>query len=126
MKKVMEISILILLIALVFSLYIVSYAGKMQNDNGSFFTIPGIGTSITATSKTTEPEPVIQLSQNCTADSDCSWTSVNCCSENAGAKWECINERQSVIQCTKVVLCPQFLSPKPNNDCKCISGVCTS
>ena len=63
---------------------------------------------------------------NCTTDADCVWMSTNCCPEKAGAYWQCLN-KQSYIDCkSKLVLCPQVISPKPKQPCKCIGGRCSA
>jgi len=50
----------------------------------------------------------------------CEWTITNCCTENAGAYWECVNMRTYTpkINCSAVfTVCPQVISPKPNLQC---------
>ena len=77
--------------------------------------------------KTKESEPtsnVIILSDSCSSNSDCSWQITNCCAENAGGKWECVNTKQSKIECNTLILCPQVLSPKPSNQCLCSNRRC--
>ncbi|MEM5878972.1 MAG: hypothetical protein QXU74_00575 [Candidatus Aenigmatarchaeota archaeon] len=67
-----------------------------------------------------------ELTRNiCIFDSECEWKITNCCSENAGAKWECVNKKTFVEpECPKYVICPRILSPKPNLSCKCEEGKC--
>jgi hypothetical protein len=63
---------------------------------------------------------------NCT-NSDCSWEITNCCPENAGAQWSCVNKRTfAQAPCPSTVICPQVISPKPDRPCICIRGVCTA
>jgi len=56
----------------------------------------------------------------------CEWVSVNCCPENAGAKWECVNIKEFVEpNCSEYyVLCPQVISPQPNKKCIFENGRC--
>ncbi len=85
--------------------------------NGS--TLPVIDT----TSPTYKPTNKIET---CSLDSDCSWIITNCCKESGGAFWECFN-KDSYIDCeSKETLCPQFLSPKPSNECSCQNLKCTA
>ncbi len=55
---------------------------------------------------------------------ECGWVSTNCCPENAGANWECVNKEKTNIDCDEDVMCPQVISPKPTSSCKCIDGGC--
>lgn len=82
-----------------------------------------INFNATTTTTTTSYLPT-QLAYNCTVDSDCEWKSTNCCTENAGAHWECIG-KGSYIDCQSTqTLCPQFVSNKPSLPCACIGGRC--
>jgi hypothetical protein len=50
----------------------------------------------------------------------CEWIITNCCPENAGAYWECVNVKtyKPKLNCNEVqVICPQIPSPKPNLNC---------
>ena len=68
----------------------------------------------------------------CFRNEDCGWrpTTIingrltNCCDENAGATWKCVNLRNFSLECPYVVLCPQVISPKPTTDCLCELGSC--
>ena len=61
----------------------------------------------------------------CLTSLDCEWKITNCCTEQAGAKWECVNKKTFVgPECPKFVICPQFLSPKPNLSCRCENNKC--
>jgi hypothetical protein len=65
--------------------------------------------------------------KTCSSDADCSWVSTNCCPENAGAHWECINAKLSKLDCTpKGNVCLQVISPKPGKACVCENGICTA
>ncbi|MEM5829301.1 MAG: hypothetical protein QW040_00365 [Candidatus Aenigmatarchaeota archaeon] len=67
-----------------------------------------------------------KLTKNiCVFDLECKWKITNCCPESMGAKWECVNIKSfNELECPKYVICPQFLSPKPNLSCKCERGGC--
>jgi len=55
----------------------------------------------------------------------CQWVSVNCCPENAGAQWRCVDMRNfTPPNCSGFVICPQVISPKPNKDCIFENGRC--
>ncbi len=60
----------------------------------------------------------------CEKDSECAWVSINCCPENAGAEWKCVNKEETEIDCPEDVICPQVISPKPEETCVCIEGEC--
>lgn len=61
----------------------------------------------------------------CYFDSDCSWEITNCCPENAGAFWECVNLKTfRAPRCPGRVICPQVISPKPTELCICKEGGC--
>jgi hypothetical protein len=60
----------------------------------------------------------------CLGDFDCEWKITNCCTAEAGAKWECVNLKSFNLSCPKFVICPQILSPKPNLSCGCEEGKC--
>lgn len=68
---------------------------------------------------------VALLTGKCYRDSDCAWVITNCCSETAGAKWECVNTKTyEPVECPQSVLCPQVISPKPEKGCVCVDGEC--
>jgi hypothetical protein len=74
--------------------------------------------------------PVIRVIKNvssrCYVDLDCAWMITNCCREEAGAKWECVNMKTfKPRDCPKNVICPMVVSPKPSPDiCVCREGNC--
>ncbi len=71
-------------------------------------------------------EPIyIETIEESTTDEDCGWISTNCCPENAGANWECVNTEETVIECPENPICPQVISPKPGASCVSINGTCT-
>lgn len=64
---------------------------------------------------------------DCTSDADCAWVSTNCCPENAGAYWECINPKNIKLNCPSLyrdLICPLVISPKPEKNCICKAGSC--
>ncbi len=54
----------------------------------------------------------------------CEWKIINCCSENAGAEWSCVNENLKIQPCTDLILCPQVVSPRPSLNCMNVNGGC--
>ncbi len=72
------------------------------------------------------PSVFENLTNRCFTDLDCTWKITNCCTENAGGSWDCINKRTyTLIDCEKfLILCPQVISPKPGFDCFCNKGSC--
>ncbi|MGV9174267.1 MAG: InlB B-repeat-containing protein [Promethearchaeia archaeon] len=62
--------------------------------------------------------------EKCDNDTECGWVSVNCCPENAGAKWECVNKEETNIDCSDDPVCLQVISPKPETSCICSNGEC--
>lgn len=81
---------------------------------------------LTFTSTTTEAIKQRFVSKDCSSSSDCSWQITNCCPENAGGSWECINHKTFEPGCPKTILCPQVISPKPTTVCACEQGKCVS
>ncbi len=61
---------------------------------------------------------------SCDEDADCRWVSTNCCPENEGANWECVNEEETELDCPENTICPQVISPRPTSPCECIEGDC--
>ena len=57
-------------------------------------------------------------------EGECGWVSTNSCPENAGANWECVNEKETELDRPDDVVCPQVISPKPTSSCKSVEGVC--
>jgi len=69
--------------------------------------------------------PSILPKNFCSSDEDCEWKITNCCPENAGAKWECVNKKTFVPpECPGLIICPQVISPKPAKACVCKNGEC--
>lgn len=54
------------------------------------------------------------------------WKITNCCPENAGAEWSCVNENLKIQPCTDLILCPQVVSPKPSMSCVNVNGTCVA
>lgn len=64
--------------------------------------------------------------KTCLGDEECGWVSTNCCSENMGANWACLNEKETEIDCPENPVCPAVISPRPTAECSCIKGTCES
>jgi len=60
----------------------------------------------------------------CLLDFECGWRITNCCTESAGAEWNCMNLKTYKEDCPDIVICPQVLSPKPQSACICSNGGC--
>jgi hypothetical protein len=66
-----------------------------------------------------------QLKERCFFGADCSWVITNCCPEELGAKWECVNIKSyHAIECPERILCYPIPSPKPLFSCVCQQGSC--
>lgn len=64
--------------------------------------------------------------EKCFFDFECNWRIINCCPEEAGALWECVNIKNfTEPKCPETILCPQVYSPKPKVRCFCKDGVCS-
>jgi hypothetical protein len=86
-----------------------------------------IGDNIqTSTTTTTEATKQRLVSKDCSSSSDCSWKITNCCPENSGGMWECINYKTFEPACPNTILCPQVVLPKPTTACVCEQGKCIS
>ena len=114
--------LIILFASVIFSIYLFF---QYQNARNEIIFIKGLNESINYSENNTNCMPT-KILYNCTTDSDCVWMSTNCCSENSGAYWECVNKKSYIDCCSKLVLCPQVLSPKPKTPCKCIGGKCVA
>ncbi|MCX8190275.1 MAG: hypothetical protein N3F05_03565 [Candidatus Diapherotrites archaeon] len=65
--------------------------------------------------------------KDCISDADCAWVSTNCCPENAGAYWECVNPSKLKLNCSAIrQMCLQVIRPKPETACVCKEGICTA
>lgn len=66
-----------------------------------------------------------QLKEKCFFNSDCSWVITNCCTEEFGANWKCVNLKiYDSMVCPGGVLCQPIASPKPMLGCICQEGSC--
>ncbi len=116
----MKLKNLILFVIMIFVIFLNFYIYFSKKEALVF--ISNIG-SINITKESITFNQTIIL-RNCSKDEDCSWIITNCCPENFGAKWECIN-KESYIDCkSKMVLCANVSSPMPEGECKCIEGKC--
>jgi hypothetical protein len=67
------------------------------------------------------------IKNRCFTNFECSWKIVNCCPPEAGAGWECVDLKTfKEPKCPENILCPQFLSPKPEIECVCVDGSCVA
>ncbi|MGM0439047.1 MAG: peptidoglycan-binding protein [Patescibacteria group bacterium] len=71
-----------------------------------------------------EDEDDEDLNEKCEVDDQCEWVSTNCCPENAGANWECLNSEEVDLECEGDEMCPQVISPKPSTPCECEDEEC--
>jgi hypothetical protein len=124
-KKLPSVKVLFLILSFVIILNIFLYFRKPKIQNlgiveiGSFENI-NLSKEENATFRPTE------IIFNCSKDKDCDWLITNCCKEDAGAEWQCLN-KNSYIDCkSKLVLCPNISIPKPKVECKCINGTCNA
>jgi len=113
---------LILTLILVLLLLINFYLFKKSENNNTIY-IPSFG----EISKVNESknESIIKIEYACENDEECILASTNCCPENAGAHWECINKNSTILCNPEGVLCPQVISPMPNIKCRCINNRCS-
>jgi hypothetical protein len=109
--------IIVILFVLSFNIYMKFCSNEKEEE------IPNESTSTTSTTQTTTYYPT-KIIATCIFNWDCEWKSTNCCTENAGAYWQCIN-KESYIDClSKQILCPQVISPKPSASCVCENWSC--
>lgn len=115
---------IVLIIAVVIILGINFYfMSQVKNEKETIY-IPGKQTdAIKIEEPVTNKPNLIEISTKCKTDFDCSWQITNCCPENAGGHWQCISQ-ESKIECNELLLCPQVISPKPEQSCSCIQGSC--
>ncbi len=105
--KTLNIIVVALLVAVIVGISVISFLLMRQEKSG-----PDI--------------PPKHIVKTCSSNADCAWVSTNCCPENAGAHWECINAKLSHLDCPVNPVCLQVISPKPEKACKCINGICTA
>jgi hypothetical protein len=68
---------------------------------------------------------IILIREKCKTNNDCAWVITNCCPENAGANWECVNMNAfEEPKCADSVICPQVVKSKPKMACICMEGNC--
>jgi len=122
-KKSPFIGILFLILIFVILLNIFLYIKASKNQIIEIVEVKGFGNINISKEENTTIRPT-EILTNCTKDEDCDWIITNCCKEDAGALWECIN-KNSYIDCqSKLVLCPNVSVPKPKEECKCINNTC--
>ena len=117
----------VLIFVIAVNLFLYFKPPKIQNQNIlnveiSGFEIINVSNVSKEENNTFRPTEIIV---NCSKDEDCDWIIVNCCREDLGAQWQCLN-KNSYIDCqSKLVLCPNISVPKPKEECKCIDNICT-
>jgi hypothetical protein len=122
-KKVFLFVILLLILTFVIVLNVFLYfrVGKIQNVG--IVEIGGFG-NISISKKENVSFRPTEILVNCSKDEDCDWIITNCCNEESGAQWQCLN-KNSYIDCqSKLVLCPNVSIPKPKEGCRCVNYTC--
>ena len=122
-RKFLSVGILFAVLVFVIVLNILLYFRASKIKNIAVIEIEGFGTiNVSKEEKTNFRSTEIIL--NCSKDEDCDWIITNCCKEEMGAEWQCLN-KNSYIDCqSKLVLCPNISKPKPSEECKCINNAC--
>lgn len=122
-KKISFIGILFLILIFVILLNIFLYIKVSKNQIIEIVEVKGFGNINISKEENTTIRPT-EILTNCIKDEDCDWIITNCCKEDAGAQWQCLN-KNSYIDCqSKFVLCPNVSVPKPKEECKCINNTC--
>jgi hypothetical protein len=117
------IGILFLVLIFVILLNIFLYIKASKNQIIEIVEVKGFG-NINISKEENKTIRPTEILINCTKDEDCDWIITNCCKEDAGAQWQCLN-KNSYIDCQrKLVLCPNVSVPKPKEECKCINNTC--
>ena len=98
----------------------------LQYSSPQFFVTFGNDNRLITMTTTTASAGVQHKDTTCNNNSDCAWVITNCCTENAGGNWECINQMTFTAGCPETVLCPQYISHKPSSSCSCNQGSCRS
>jgi hypothetical protein len=89
----------------VIALNIFLYFRKSKIQNLGIIEIEGFGNISIQKEENVTFRPT-EIIVNCSKDEDCDWIITNCCKEEAGAQWQCLN-KNSYIDCqSKLVLCP--------------------
>jgi len=122
-KKKLFIGILFLILIFVVALNIFLYFKASKLQSIGIVEIEGFGSINISKEENITFRPT-EILVNCSKDEDCDWIITNCCKEDAGAQWQCLN-KNSYIDCqSKLVLCPNVSVPKPKEECKCINNTC--
>jgi hypothetical protein len=122
-KKMFFIGVLFLILIFVIALNIFLYFRKSKIQNLGIIEIEGFGNISIQKEENVTFRPT-EIIVNCSKDEDCDWIITNCCKEEAGAQWQCLN-KNSYIDCqSKLVLCPNVSVPKPKASCKCLNNTC--
>jgi hypothetical protein len=122
-RKLFFIGILFLILIFVVALNIFLYFKASKLQSIEIVEIEGFGSINISKEENITFRPT-EMIANCSKDEDCDWIITNCCKEDAGAQWQCLN-KNSYIDCqSKLVLCPNVSVPKPKEECKCINNTC--
>lgn len=117
-SKINYLLTIILFLVISFNIYMALFFKEVRPPTFFNATIPE-----TTTTQVIEHPPT-KIITTCNFDYDCEWISTNCCPENAGAYWECINKKSYIDCLSRQILCPQVISPKPPLSCVCEKGSC--
>jgi hypothetical protein len=122
-KKLSFIGILFLILIFVIALNVFLYFKASKLQSIGIVEIEGFGSINISKEENIAFRPT-EMIANCSKDEDCDWIITNCCREDTGAQWRCLN-KNSYIDCqSKLVLCPNVSVPKPKEECKCINNTC--
>jgi hypothetical protein len=112
---------LVLIFVIIINLFLYFKLSKVKNLE--IVEIKGFG-NINILKKENATFRQTEIILNCTKDEDCNWIITNCCNEESGAQWQCLN-KNSYIDCqSKLVLCPNVSIPKPKEGCRCVNYTC--
>jgi len=122
-RKLSFIGILFLILISVITLNVFLYFKASKLQSIGIVEIKGFGRINISKEENITLRPTDILT-NCTKDDDCDWIITNCCREDAGAQWQCLNKNSHIDCQNKLVLCPNVSVPKPKEECKCINNTC--
>ena len=106
----------------------IPFADRVQAEEDATTTEETTATSSDSEDGAEEDTTATSLEEgvSCENNKECEWVSVNCCPPNAGAQWECVNADEFELDCSdeEDQVCPQVMSPKPEESCQCTEGEC--
>ncbi|HMB66021.1 MAG TPA: Kazal-type serine protease inhibitor domain-containing protein, partial [Patescibacteria group bacterium] len=128
-KKSLGVAVLCLAIALGLALLAPANSNSLaqaQDDTGTTSEEEATTTDeeATTTDEDTSTTTNEDEEESCETNEACEWVSTNCCPGSAGAQWECVNQENLDLDCPENPICPQVISPKPEEDCVCVDGEC--